>query len=554
MGKIREEIGIMKKIRPAIAVMIVISFLLSSSVPSFAFGPNETRSVDNFFVEAQMLKGSGSGYGLDQTANRLQGIVVLIRIMGKETAAQNMANQPCQFTDVPEWARGYVNYAYAANISKGVSETKFGVNNKIDAAQYNTLMLRVLGYNDNNGDFSWEESIEKARQLSILSQTTAHEYIQSAFVYTKGDLLDTSFCYLEAKFKDQDETLLEQLISEGVITEELAKEYGLSVDGFDSITTNFSGDEYFSLSIEDEVMTVSGKSEDPDKAWLAVVVRDKNKDVERNTKYISRDSDGEYSVQVSTANLPSGEYYVNLYGNNEKYHTYHGIIYGELIFKVTARDAYFEAAPAYGKYLRISKGYRVEPEDTELSLITRADPAAIERITSLSADITQNCTSDYEKVLAIHDWVAENIYYDNDYINDKTDSTNETPVSVANSKYAVCVGYSTLTRDLLAAAGIPCKIAYGFAIGESGEEAWSDVNVAKIQENHAWNIAYVDGRWINIDTTWDSTNTYENGNFNRGDTTYHSYFDSTLEYFSGSHLEMELKPAGFDHLEISAYN
>ena len=529
----------MKKLRSTIAVMIVICSLLTTNITALAFGPNETRSIDNFFIEAQLLKGTGTDYGLENTANRMEGIVVLIRLMGKEAEAQAMADQPCQFTDVPDWAKGYVNYAYSENLSKGISETKFGVNNNMTADQYNTLLLRVLGYDDSKGDFFWEDSVGKARELSILSHDMAHEYLKTGYVYTKGDLMDTAFCYLEAKYKDQEQTLLDRLIEDGVITEDLAKEYGLSVDQFDTFTTNLSGSEYYSFSIDDEVMTIGGQSEDVDKKWLAVEILDKKTGAERSAKYVSRDSRGTYNIPVSVANLPKGEYYVNLYGNNEKYNTYHGIVNDEVILKVTSKGAYFAPAPEYGQYLRIAKGYQVEPDDTKISLETRADKDALEQIEALSAEITQGCTSDYDKIHAVHDWVAKNIYYDMDYIDEKTYSTNVLPASVASERYAVCVGYSTLTKDLLAAAGVPCKIVYGFALGESGESAWSEVDVENLNGNHAWNIAYAEGRWIALDTTWDSTNVYEDGKFNSGDKYRQLYFDSSLQYFSDSHIEIE---------------
>ena len=52
----------------------------------------------------------------------------------------------------------------------------------------------------------------------------------------------------------------------------------------------------------------------------------------------------------------------------------------------------------------------------------------------------------------------------------------------------VCQGYALLTYKVMWNAGIPCRIVTGTSSGE----------------NHAWNIVKVDGRWYNIDTTWDA--------------------------------------------------
>lgn len=512
---------------------------ITSGIPAFAFGPNESRSIDNFFIEAQLLKGDGSGYGLDKTASRLEGIVILIRLMGKDAEAQSMAGQPCQFTDAPDWAKGYVNFAYAENISRGVSETKFGVNDRMTADQYNTLMLRVMGYDDSKGDFEWDDAVDKATDLSILSKDMARTYSKAGYAYTKGDLMETSFCYLEANYKDQDQTLIASLIADKVISDELAEKYGLGVEKWDSFTSSLSSDEYYSLNLGDDVMTISGRSEGDDKEWLLAEIADKATGKEKAAKPDNRDQNGKYDFQITLSNLAKGEYYVNLYGNDEKYNTYHGIINSEIVLKVTATDAYFVPSPVYAENLRIFNGNQVETEDKTVSLATRADKQALEQIRALSDEITKDCGSDYEKVRAIHDWVADYLYYDEDFTAGKYNMTDLTSKSVLENRYAVCSGYSILTQDLLTAAGIPCKLVLGYGLGESDEENWSQLDLSDLEVNHAWNEAYVDGRWIILDTTWDGNNTYKNGTFTRGEGVSQSYFDCSVQYFSYTHKEME---------------
>ena len=53
--------------------------------------------------------------------------------------------------------------------------------------------------------------------------------------------------------------------------------------------------------------------------------------------------------------------------------------------------------------------------------------------------------------------------------------------------------------------------------------------------NHAWNQAYVDHRWVNIDATWDSNNIYENGQYIYGGIDYYLYFDISNLYLSYNH-------------------
>jgi len=150
---------------------------------------------------------------------------------------------------------------------------------------------------------------------------------------------------------------------------------------------------------------------------------------------------------------------------------------------------------------------------------------------NLALSITADITSDYEKVRAIHDWVAENIWYDID--SQITGSTH-----VLNTRRTVCHGYANLTAALLRAAGIPSKVVSGFALGVSGSPA-DFYNVSETTANHAWNEAYADSRWIIIDTTWDSNNKYANGVYSKQAACKQDYFDISLADISKDHRYLD---------------
>jgi len=524
----------MKKIKRIIAVTIVIAALVTTSVPVFAFSQNESRSVENFFIETQLLKGDGTSYGLEKTASRLEGIIILLRIMGKEAEAQAMNSLPCPFEDVPDWAKGYVNYAYAENISKGVSDTRFGVGDKMTVDQYNTLLLRVLGYDDSRGDFQWDDSVDKAEELSILPGDMVEGYLRND-TYTKGDLMGTSFCYLEADFKDQKQTLIDRLIETDVISDQLAEKYGLDVEGWDSITTGFDDDDYLTFQIDDGILTITGTSEDKNRTYLLVQVNNTNTGAKKTDKVGRIDGDGQYDIHISLSSLPKGEYYVDVYGNDEKYNYYTSFVLSNIILKKTDTGLFFEASPVYGQNLRIHDGNQLEDSDYEMTPSTKSRQEAVTAISDLAEEITGSISDDYEKVQAIHDWVAENIYYDKDFLNGKTKRTNIKSISVLNNKYAVCSGYSNLTNDLLAAAGIPSRQVLGYALGVTEEGGWDDVELQSVEPNHVWNEVYVDGQWIIIDATWDSSNSYESEKFTVGEGVSQLYFDVSMPFFSNSH-------------------
>lgn len=155
----------------------------------------------------------------------------------------------------------------------------------------------------------------------------------------------------------------------------------------------------------------------------------------------------------------------------------------------------------------------------------------------LSQKITKKAYSNYERILAVHDWVADNIYYDYDSLNDgsyrfaKIDA-----LSILKTKRTVCCGYSALSVALLRALGVMALNMDCYALGVSvSNNAWSD-NAMKEPANHVLTFAYADDRWIMMDTTWDSNKQYRNGEYiTQAQPISHIYFDGTIAFFSYTH-------------------
>jgi hypothetical protein len=130
--------------------------------------------------------------------------------------------------------------------------------------------------------------------------------------------------------------------------------------------------------------------------------------------------------------------------------------------------------------------------------------------------------------------VANNIWYDEDAVRTGNRDDN-TALGALRLGHAVCDGYAKLTAALLRAAHIPAKFVYGYALGIDGNE-WPSKELNIHDSNHAWNEAFIDGRWVVIDTTWDSGNRYEYGrNTESGGISGWRYFDAATEAFSANH-------------------
>ncbi len=200
--------------------ILILAIILSIFVPVLAV------EEGNYLNEAEKLKtigvfsGTDTGFELEREATRIEGIAMLIRLLGKEDESDVLKGQSAPFTDIPDWASGYVNYAYENGLTKGIGKGLFGSNQKLKAEDYISFMLRALGYDDSQGDFSYDKSIEFARDKNIIQEDDELEL--NSQVFLRDHVVKISMLTLNSNIKDGSQTLLEKLVDEGVILKSTA--------------------------------------------------------------------------------------------------------------------------------------------------------------------------------------------------------------------------------------------------------------------------------------------------------------------------------------------
>lgn len=205
----------MKKL---IAILLAVVLVFALTSVAFAADAEETTAAD-ILNALGLFIGTGTDaegkpvYDLDRAPNRMEAVTMLVRLLGKEEEA-NAGAWEIPFTDVKDWAKPYVGYAYANGLTKGYSEKTFGGTDAVTAAQYLTFVLRALGYSSDS-DFRWDAAWELTNELGI----TAGEY-DAAASFDRGDVVMTSCSALGAFMKGEDFTLAEKLLNEGVFTVE----------------------------------------------------------------------------------------------------------------------------------------------------------------------------------------------------------------------------------------------------------------------------------------------------------------------------------------------
>lgn len=209
----------MKRIyKSCVAVLLLLAMLLSC-VPALAAGSSHSYTT---LQKAEALKtlglfqGTNKGFELEKTLTREQAITLIVRLLGAEAEAKEK-NPAHPFTDVLAWASPYVGYGYQNALVKCVSETLFGYGKLVTEAQFLTMVLRLLQYEDDT-DFTWNKSAELAEKLGLpVVPANSGEY-------TRGNAVDVIWALLETKFKSGGKTLAQTLIEKGVFTEKAYRE------------------------------------------------------------------------------------------------------------------------------------------------------------------------------------------------------------------------------------------------------------------------------------------------------------------------------------------
>ncbi len=156
--------------------------------------------------------------------------------------------------------------------------------------------------------------------------------------------------------------------------------------------------------------------------------------------------------------------------------------------------------------------------------------AQSERIARLSNEICAGISGDYEKAHAIYRWVAGNIAYDYEYFYGRKEALATAPEEVLDAGMTVCTGYARLTQALLQAQGIPALHIRGISTNGLTDKNGSS--------GHAWNMAFAEGRWVILDSTWGRANTLDEATGelrDKGGEIVEQWFDPKELFFAQSH-------------------
>ncbi len=168
-----------QRILAMLLVLAVCLGIIATADTAFAFSDVSDSAV----AEAvSVLSGMGivdgysdGGYHPADTLTRAQFCKLAILLENRGDEAQKSAYRSL-FSDLSSshWAVGYVNLAYEEGLVSGYGDGNVGPDDPVTTAQAVTILLHVLGYeNDDIGPFWPEDYLSKATKLGLLEDVTA---------------------------------------------------------------------------------------------------------------------------------------------------------------------------------------------------------------------------------------------------------------------------------------------------------------------------------------------------------------------------------------------
>ena len=192
--------------------------LLVCTLPASALEGEALRTADTL-ATLGLVEGNGTDYALDAPVTRAQAAVLLTRLSGA-TKGEYQHLWSSGFRDLPDWCVHQVAYAYYQGWVQGVSQTEFRPNGTVTANAWFTMLLRMLGYSDKDGDFTVHDAPAFAQRIGLTSQSLSG-------VLTRGQVFESMREALTFSCTDGSGTVIDRLLQKGVCSRAAANALGL---------------------------------------------------------------------------------------------------------------------------------------------------------------------------------------------------------------------------------------------------------------------------------------------------------------------------------------
>lgn len=420
--------------RRFLSLLLVLTVVLSCCTTAFAYTSEEERAATELYNYA-LFRGKGTDingdiiFDLDGSVTRGEAITMVIRLMGEEENTLN-AYFPHPFTDAG-WASSYVGYAYRNGITQGVSATRFGTSDPVTMDQFLTLVLRAMGYSD----VDWKNPYLTADMIGL-------SYPDPAGEFDRGSMALICRSALDSWINGYEMLLIDTLHDKGVL-------YKWPSGTTRSLPT-IPADGKITVSSQEEV----------DAALAAFGLTGRTDQLILTVPAGQQQSYTDYIITRIADLIPDA--------------------FGGSLMLMESQPNLIYVTVDYHDSGRI-RAYLRGQSDT----LSDTDRKTLEAARAVIASAIDNSMSDYEKVLALHDYLLDCTTYG--FCDSYMDSFEAAGPLLYGT--GVCDGYACAYQLLCFLADIECVRFRGEV--RSG--------------SHAWNQVLLDGQWYHVDVTWDDT-------------------------------------------------
>jgi hypothetical protein len=228
----------LRKHNKFIMLLLLVTFMFSivGSASAATFSDVSGSSTQTAAIYRLNSLGIIDGYpdgtfGPEKTITRAEFAKIACIAAGLKTVGSGMSAAASPFSDVTtnHWANGWINVAAAQGFVKGYPNGTFQPEGNITQAEVVTVLMRLLGYNDNLAGTWPSDYIAKAANLGVLDDIT----FVSDKDATRGEVAILTSATL-------DENVVAYKASDNIFEEALkaGKTYTLLADNFESTSSD----------------------------------------------------------------------------------------------------------------------------------------------------------------------------------------------------------------------------------------------------------------------------------------------------------------------------
>ena len=214
-------------------ITALIILVVMSAALIFPVNAAENITVEDkadILAQLSILSGSGTDYDLNGYLKRGQAAVFLVRALGKaDVVEENKAQyKTTGFSDVSSSSSyaPYIGYCASQKLMSGYSNGKFSPDDVISEKQFLTILMISLGYKSGT-DFDLNSVYNRAFDVGLVIDSSYRTKTGDNINYKRADAVEVLYNFLRTSKKGSDETLIEELIAEGLVEKETALSAGL---------------------------------------------------------------------------------------------------------------------------------------------------------------------------------------------------------------------------------------------------------------------------------------------------------------------------------------